>query len=186
MSVVLEEGSYTVSMPSTWTVGPDQYRFLRWEDASTSTSRVVSLTVDMALIATYAKLVPPIASFTFSPTDPSTNETVALNASASDDPDGTIVSYDWDFGDGASGNGLIAEHAYTVAGNYTITLTVTDNDGLSQTMRKDIEVKEAPSTGIPLELYMAVIGIMVITIIAIAFYYLKSRARRAHEKKNNT
>jgi len=140
----------------------------------------------MTLIATYAKLVPPIASFTFSPTEPSTNETVALNASASNDPDGTIISYDWDFGDGASGNGFIVEHAYTVAGNYSITLTVTDNDGLSHTVRKDIEVKKAPSTGIPLELYVATIGMLVIIIIAIAFYYLRSRARRAHEKKNNT
>lgn len=73
----------------------------------------------------------PVASFTYSPIYPISNETVTFNASSSYDPDGTIVSYDWDFGDGTNGTAMITTHNYTSAGTYNVTLTVTDNDGLT-------------------------------------------------------
>lgn len=50
-------------------------------------------------------------------------------AEGSTDFDGTVVSYAWNFGDGTSANTSTANHTYTIAGNYTVTLTVTDNDG---------------------------------------------------------
>lgn len=56
-------------------------------------------------------------------------EIVTLNGSASSDPDGTITSYQWDFGDGTSGTGAVVSHIYAVAGTYQAALTVTDNDG---------------------------------------------------------
>jgi len=58
--------------------------------------------------------------------------TVNFNGSGSNDPDGTIVSYFWDFGDNSTGNGVISSisHAYSAAGQYYVTLTVTDNGGL--------------------------------------------------------
>jgi len=76
----------------------------------------------------------PVASFTFSPTDPVIYEVVTFNASASYDPDGSIVSYRWDFGDGniTTVTNPIITHVYTTAAstvNYTVTLTVTDNEG---------------------------------------------------------
>jgi PKD repeat protein len=92
------------------------------------------------------ELQPPVASFTFSPTSPLVDETVTFDASASYDPDGTIVSYDWDFGDGLSDTGEIVTHAYSAAGTYTVTLTVTDNDGLTDTITKDIVVSAPPAT----------------------------------------
>ena len=48
----------------------------------------------------------------------------SADASGSRDPDGSIVSYAWSFGDGAFGNGSRASHAYGAAGSYTVTLTV--------------------------------------------------------------
>lgn len=58
--------------------------------------------------------------------------TVTFDASGSYDPDGIIVSYDWNFGDGtAHGSGKSVPHVYSAPGNYTVTLTVTDNGGLS-------------------------------------------------------
>jgi len=77
---------------------------------------------------------PPIASFTFSPSTPLVNQTVTFDASASHDPDGSIVSYKWDFGDGnvTTVTNPIIKHVYTTAGstvNYKVTLTVTDNEG---------------------------------------------------------
>jgi PKD repeat protein len=58
----------------------------------------------------------------------------------SSDPDGSIVSYVWDFGDGASASGYKASHTYTNLGTYTITLTVTDNDGATDDAAKQVSV----------------------------------------------
>jgi hypothetical protein len=55
--------------------------------------------------------------------------TVTLNGSASTDTDGTIDTYQWQFGDGTSGNGEIAVHTYPSDGVYTATLNVTDYYG---------------------------------------------------------
>src|SRR3989337_1351468 len=54
---------------------------------------------------------------------------ISFNASASSDSDGSIVSYFWTFGDGTNASGVTVDHAYTNVGTYTVTLTVTDNDG---------------------------------------------------------
>ena len=68
---------------------------------------------------------PPTASFTSS----CSNLTCVFDASASTDPDGTIASYAWDFGDGTSGTGPTPSHSYATSGSYNVTLTVTDNGG---------------------------------------------------------
>jgi chitodextrinase len=56
-------------------------------------------------------------------------ETVNFDGSGSYDLDGTIVAYDWDFGDSNSGSGETTTHDYLEAGEYTVALTVTDDDG---------------------------------------------------------
>lgn len=60
-------------------------------------------------------------------------ELVFFDGSGSYDPDGSIVSYHWNFGDGTSGSGVTTSHMYSTANVYTVTLTVTDNDGLTGT-----------------------------------------------------
>ena len=54
---------------------------------------------------------------------------VQFDGSASYDPDGPIVSYAWDFGDGKSASEASVKHTYTAVGTYTVTLTVTDDLG---------------------------------------------------------
>ncbi len=71
----------------------------------------------------------PIASFTFTPATGVVPLHVAFDGSASSDPDGTIVGYSWDFGDGQQGSGAKVSHTYSTPGTYTVTLNVTDNDG---------------------------------------------------------
>jgi len=73
--------------------------------------------------------VAPTASFTVS----CTQLTCAFNAAASDDEDGTITDYAWNFGDGGTANGAspTTSHTYGSAGTPTVTLTVTDNDQLT-------------------------------------------------------
>lgn len=56
-----------------------------------------------------------------------------FDASASEDPDGTIVSYFWDFGDGTTATGRIVTHSFTTVGIFTVTLTVRDDDGATAT-----------------------------------------------------
>lgn len=74
---------------------------------------------------------PPVASFTRSPFSPRPGEWVTFDASSSHDPDGTIVSYRWDFeNDGAfDAFGKVVHHQFPIAGTYNVRLVVTDNVG---------------------------------------------------------
>ena len=54
---------------------------------------------------------------------------LTLDGSGSSDVDGTIVTYEWDFGDGNNGTGVAPTHTYAADGSYTVSLTVTDDDG---------------------------------------------------------
>jgi PKD repeat protein len=73
---------------------------------------------------------PPIADAN-NPYIGEVNEPIQFDGSNSSDPDGFIVAHDWDFGDGGTGTGETPTHAYTTAGMYNVTLTVTDNMGAS-------------------------------------------------------
>ena len=57
------------------------------------------------------------------------NETVAFSGALSSDPDGSIISYKWNFGDGSYGNGITVSHSFAAAGTYMVALTVMDNLG---------------------------------------------------------
>jgi PKD repeat protein len=80
----------------------------------------------------------PTATFTRSCTDLA----CSFDATASSDPDGTIASYAWDFGDGSDGTGATPEHAYTAGGTYTVKLTVTDHRGGTDTSQQTVTVAE--------------------------------------------
>jgi PKD repeat protein len=83
--------------------------------------------------------VAPAAAFTATATDLA----VAFDGSASSDPDGTIASYAWDFGDGGTGAVAKPNHTYATAGTKTVKLTVTDNDGATNTTTQTVTVSPA-------------------------------------------
>ena len=71
---------------------------------------------------------PPTASFTVSPSAPGVGQTVFFNASASKPAaNRSIISYDWDFGQGSTGSGVTVSKAYELPGSYVVTLKVTDD-----------------------------------------------------------
>lgn len=82
----------------------------------------------------------PVASFVFSPTTPLKDQTVHFDASGSTDNDGSIVSYQWNFGDGDSGSGRTASHRFRHAGTYDVLLTVTDDDGAANSTSNSVSV----------------------------------------------
>ncbi len=73
-------------------------------------------------------------------------EEITFDASNSYDPDGTIVSYTWDFGDGTTATGKVVTHAYADNGVYTVTLTVKDNDGATDTDTVTATINNVPPT----------------------------------------
>jgi PKD repeat protein len=89
----------------------------------------------------YEATQPPVASFVYSPEEPVVGEEITFDASSSYDPDGTVVKYEWDFGDGNTAEGVEVTHTYAEAGEYTVTLTITDNDGLTGSAELSFIVK---------------------------------------------
>ena len=90
---------------------------------------------------TIIPLIPPVASFVYSPPYPQVCENVTFNASSSTPNGGYIVSYEWDFGDSSPHEfGMVVTHHYTALGTYNVALNVTDNMGVWDTETKMITV----------------------------------------------
>ncbi|MCP4696401.1 MAG: DUF1566 domain-containing protein [Gammaproteobacteria bacterium] len=87
----------------------------------------------------------PIAAFSITPASGNAPLTVTLDASASADADGTITDYAWNSSDGQTASGLSsASLTFNAAGTYTITLTVTDNDGITDSIQQNVTVNALP------------------------------------------
>ncbi|HET6564041.1 MAG TPA: DNRLRE domain-containing protein, partial [Xanthomonadales bacterium] len=82
---------------------------------------------------------PPAAGFNSNCTDLDCSFT-----DASSDSDGSIVSRSWNFGDGATSTATNPPHSYAADGSYTVTLTVTDDDGATDVESKQVSVEEPP------------------------------------------
>jgi RHS repeat-associated protein len=83
-----------------------------------------------------------LANFTYAPATPSVGEEITFDASFSYDPDGFITNYQWDFDDGNVTNisNPIITHTYNSVGDFSVTLTVTDNNGNHDSISKTIPV----------------------------------------------
>ena len=79
---------------------------------------------------------PPTAAFT----PAADGMTVGFDGTASSDPDGTVSSYAWAFGDGTTGTGANPTHTYADPGTYDVTLTVTDDDGATASATQQVSV----------------------------------------------
>ncbi|HEY3438539.1 MAG TPA: LamG-like jellyroll fold domain-containing protein [Actinotalea sp.] len=91
----------------------------------------------------------PVAAFTSSVS----NLTASVDGSTSADPDGTIASYAWDFGDSQTGTGATTSHLYAAGGTYTVTLTVTDNQGATNAVSHPVTVTAPTGTELVKDLF---------------------------------
>jgi len=103
--------------------------------------KILTLILVVAAIAALSGCIEraPRADFTETPAFDYPPLTVTFNASSSTSPNGPIVDYAWDFGDGTTGGGVSVTHTYTVKGVYTITLTVKDSSGQTSERSKTVE-----------------------------------------------
>jgi PKD repeat protein len=115
-------GTYTVKLTVTDTTG-----------AAASTTQLLTVVA-----------VPPVAVFGAGPAVPSPGQPISFDGSASSDVAGAIVSYAWDFGDGAVGSGPRPTHAFARAGTYVVGLTVVARDGQRAAVSEPVTVYAQP------------------------------------------
>jgi PKD repeat protein len=85
---------------------------------------------------------PPIARFTMTPNEGMPGTIFNFDASNSSSPNGMIQIYDWDFGDSRTEVGKNVTHQYSFAGNYTVTLTVTDDTKQQGSTTHQVQIKK--------------------------------------------
>jgi len=141
-----EESSHSFSAEGTYEVT------LTVTDAAGNTD-TATVTVDVTADSA------PTADLSANATSVSLDEPIEFDASASSDDDG-IASYDWTFGDGATATGQTVSHAYDAPGDYTVTLTVTDTAGQTDTATTRISVEDqtAPSAALTANTTIAGLG----------------------------
>ena len=92
----------------------------------------------------------PTAAFSFTPSDPEALESIRFNASGSSAvSDAEIVSYEWDFGQGSEDEGRETASTYDTRGTYSVTLTVTDSEGRTESVTQTVSVAESTSDSTP-------------------------------------
>ncbi|WP_227497103.1 LamG-like jellyroll fold domain-containing protein [Planctomonas psychrotolerans] len=124
------------------------YSGIRGNLSSAATATSVFTFDDFTLRSAGATAPPANVVPTASMTTSVDGLSVSANGSASKDPDGSITSHAWTFGDGGTATGAIASHTYAAAGTYTVTLTVTDNAGATAKTTSVVEVAAPPASAV--------------------------------------
>ncbi len=199
-SVILNNATAPMAEFLTPSVGDYVFRV----DATDTEGAVAS-----AQVMTTALGRAPIAALTANSTAPRVGIPVSFDGSGSSDPDGTIVDYRFDFGDGTpplSGTSPTRTHPFSAVGVYDVSLTATDDDGNTDTAKISVTVSFASGGGPPGDgtgeevRDGAIIGLIVVVIAVIVaalwrfrvvwlphvFYWLYTKLRRDEVLDNFT
>lgn len=142
------EGGASSGVPAGWGSGPSAstgesiYRVNVESDSDASSDwGVMSANGDPVTQASAPANADPVAEAN-GPYSGDTGQTINFSSAGSSDSDGSIVSYSWDFGDGNSSTAANPSHSYSTAGNYTISLTVTDDQGATGTSTTSADITD--------------------------------------------
>jgi PKD repeat protein len=124
------EGNYTIILTVT-------------DDKGSSSSNTTSARITSINSTHQMPIVKPMI-----PTEGITQSMLSFSIGGTYDPDGTIVNYSWDFGDGTTSQLMNTTHMYTTEGSYTVTFTVEDNDGLTNATSVTIRIFQPIPTDI--------------------------------------
>jgi PKD repeat protein len=130
-AIVYSVNSATLDVTVALTSGPHTLIVKGWDSAGRNFSKQLSVTINK----------PPVAVLTLTSGSVLLGSSMSASASASNDPDGSIVSTVISFGDGSSVTAVGASHQYKLAGTYTVQATVTDNLGASSSTIATVVVK---------------------------------------------
>jgi PKD repeat protein len=164
-----ENPTHRYSSPGTYTV-----TLTVTDDEGETDSDTASITVDPP---PQGVDVDPISLFSCNPENPNVGESVQMTDSSTD-PDGTIEEWEWDFGDGTSSTARNPSHSYTQSGEYTVSLTVTDDDGLTDTSTMTIVVTGEDEGGIDFVALLPWIILMLIIVIGLIVVFAFVRRRK--------
>lgn len=106
----------------------------------TNLKNLIFLCLSFLLLSACTTNTSPTAKFSANQTSGTPETVFTFDASASSDPDGSIESYQWDFGDGSTATGQTASHQFKAQGTYTVKLTVKDDGDSMDSSSLDISV----------------------------------------------
>ena len=169
VDVTLTEPIYTLSAKLELAL-----KVIGLELTSISTPSVTVTTIGMPVSITIADYnAVPKADFSYSPTHPTTSDTIQF-FDRSTDADGRIIAWLWAFGDGSNSTEQNPTHKFLTKGSYTVTLTVKDDEGATDSESKVIEVAEPP-TQYPSLPTIGMVSAVVIGLALIIFLYARRR-----------
>jgi len=139
-------GHYRASLTVTDNAGNSDTQILEIDVAEAEASPAPTPAAPTAPAAAGSALRPPVANFAYAPVSPVAGQPVTFDAAASVDFDGPLVRFAWDFD--ADGNpdaeGVAVVWTFSAPGSYDVTVTVTDEAGMSDTVVYAVEVNGAP------------------------------------------
>ena len=114
-----------------------------WSGATATSNTVSSKAPTWSVLLTPSGAPPVNVAPTADISASCTELLCSFDGTGSTDPDGTVVDYQWNFGDGNVASGATPDHTFAAGGTYTVTLTVTDNDGATNDTAQDVTVTES-------------------------------------------
>jgi len=148
----IENGTFDINYQKTESIISEVYNFSNISTTASTIAYLNSTTPGILEIdddgdGTIDEIISgPIINFSYTPLNASANESIMFNASNSYDPDGFIVSYQWDFGDGTNASNSTVNHSYSESGIYLVTLTIIDNENQSSTATSFLYVNQPPKS----------------------------------------